>query len=346
MLEQYKISDFIGWHKSQALKLRPDFQRGLVWTPAARSYLVDTILRDYPVPKIYLRSRVDVETQKTVREVVDGQQRLSAILAFADNKMRVSTRSSEFYGRTYGTLSEEEKGQFLSYPLAVDQLVNADDAKVLEVFARINTYTVSLNAPEKRHAKFHGEFKAAVRDMSRTWDGLLARVFSVRDRVRMKNDSLVAEMFGFVMEGLQNGGEPAINKLYGKHDADGAPEQPRKKAVRIVDSTLGFIQNNLAEDFANTPLMRPPHFLMLFAALAHCGHGIPKGALDAPPASRKKFPARSPAIMDELGLLASAIDEEPQSDDLREFWKASKGTTQRMPSRKVRFHRFLRALNA
>ena len=306
---------------------------------------MDTILRDFPVPKIYLRSRIDTETKKTIREVVDGQQRLSAILAFADSKMRVTMQASEFHGQTYETLSEELKEQFLTYPLAVDQLVNADDATVLEVFARINTYTVILNSAEKRHAKFQGEFKAAVRDMSRKWDGLLAKVVSTRDRVRMLNDALVAEMFGIAMEGLRDGGQTAIDKLYQRHDASEAPEGPRKKAARVVDSTLAFFQENLEEDFADTPLMRPPHFLMVYAALAHCGHGIPEGALDKLPASPKKFPKCAPPVMEEFRRLAAAIEEQPEhNNELHDFWLAGK-TTHRMPSRKIRFNAFWKALH-
>ena len=59
--------------------------------PAARVYLIDTILRGLPVPKIYLRTRIDVERQVSVREVVDGQQRLKAILDFAADKIRLTS---------------------------------------------------------------------------------------------------------------------------------------------------------------------------------------------------------------------------------------------------------------
>ena len=80
ILEQYRISDFVEWHKEKRLNLNPDFQRGSVWSPGARTFLIDTILRQLPVPKVYLRTNIDVATKKTVREVVDGQQRMRAIL--------------------------------------------------------------------------------------------------------------------------------------------------------------------------------------------------------------------------------------------------------------------------
>ena len=87
MLEQYRISDFIEWSKAKKLKLNPDFQRGSVWSPPARVFLIDTILRGLPIPKIYLRTTTDIETMTSIRDVVDGQQRLRAILDFSEKSL-------------------------------------------------------------------------------------------------------------------------------------------------------------------------------------------------------------------------------------------------------------------
>src|SRR5258708_39355957 len=77
ILEQYRISDFVEWNRQKALEINTDFQRGNVWKPAARTMLIDTILRQLPIPKVYLRSQVNVRTQKAVREIVDkGDLRL------------------------------------------------------------------------------------------------------------------------------------------------------------------------------------------------------------------------------------------------------------------------------
>ena len=51
----FKVADFVSWQKSKALELSPRFQRRSVWKPGAKSYLIDTILRDFPVPIIFLR---------------------------------------------------------------------------------------------------------------------------------------------------------------------------------------------------------------------------------------------------------------------------------------------------
>ena len=164
-----------------------------------------------------MRTRINVATKKSVREVVNGQQRLRAILDFAENKLVLSKRASEFVGvKRYSDLSEQQQEAFLSYPIAVDQLVNASIDDVLEVFARLNSYTVSLNDPEKRHAKWQGDFKWAIRASSRKWAAFWEKykVLTVRERVRMLDDSLTAEMVGILLEGIKDGGQPKIGALY------------------------------------------------------------------------------------------------------------------------------------
>jgi uncharacterized protein with ParB-like and HNH nuclease domain len=80
--QTYSISDFIEWQNAETLILNPNFQRNAVWKREASSYFIDTLLRGYPSPKIFLRTIVDTKSMRSVREVVDGQQRLRAIFAF------------------------------------------------------------------------------------------------------------------------------------------------------------------------------------------------------------------------------------------------------------------------
>jgi hypothetical protein len=346
ILEQYRIADFLEWHHQKRLELNPDFQRGSVWTPAARTFLIDTILRKLPIPKVYLRTKVDVLSKKSVREVVDGQQRLRAILEFADNKFVLSKRASEFSGKGYSDLSDDEKETFLTYPIAVDQLVNATTDDVLEVFARLNSYTVSLNGPEKRHAKFQGEFKWTVRDTSRKWADLweLYQILTVRERVRMLDDSLTAEMFGILLGGVADGGQPKIDAIYSKYD-----KSFDTNCVAKLDTTLEFISENFAAYLADTPLMSPPHFLMLFGAVASYLVGIPQGELKAEETNdgSRAMSSNLDGIRENLLFLGSIIanDNEP-SHPYAEFWRASRSSTQRIASRRVRFPVYVNAISS
>src|SRR3989338_7244026 len=80
---QYRVSDFISWQKSGTLELSPSFQRRPIWPPAAKSYLIDTVVRGLPIPIIFLRERKsDLSTLEPKREVVDGQQRLRTLISY------------------------------------------------------------------------------------------------------------------------------------------------------------------------------------------------------------------------------------------------------------------------
>ena len=78
----YCINDFLEWEKNKQLELNPRFQRRSVWTDSARSYLMDTIIRGKPIPKVFIRQKLNAITRVSIREVVDGQQRLKTILSY------------------------------------------------------------------------------------------------------------------------------------------------------------------------------------------------------------------------------------------------------------------------
>ena len=82
---QYRVSDIIGWQREGTLQLNPDFQRRSVWKKGAKSYFIDTLLKGFPVPIIFVRDMPsDIHTLKSRRDVVDGQQRIRTILSFIE----------------------------------------------------------------------------------------------------------------------------------------------------------------------------------------------------------------------------------------------------------------------
>jgi hypothetical protein len=344
ILEQYRIADFLDWKREKRLELSPEFQRGDVWSPPAKTFLIDTILRQLPIPKVYLRTTVDLNTKRSIREVVDGQQRLRAILDFAEDKFALSKRAAEFTGKKYSTLSEDQQESFLSYPIAVDQLLNASNDDVLEVFARLNSYTVTLNPPEKRHGKWQGEFKWAVRSSSREWADFWEdfEVLTVKERVRMMDDSLTAEMFGVLLEGVKDGGQPKIDTLYRKYDSgfDG-------QIVSSFNEVMAKIKIDFAPFLVGTSILTPAALLMLFSAIAYSMVGIPIG--DIKP---EEMPVRSllnrnlDQVRENLLTLASIISSENEpAQPYVAFWKA-RAFAHRIASRRIRFPEFVKAVSS
>jgi uncharacterized protein with ParB-like and HNH nuclease domain len=96
----YTSIDFRQWQSSGRLVISPKFQRRGVWNRAQRSYLIDTLILDLPVPPVYIRVVQSDDKNSIVREVVDGQQRVSAILDYMDDKYSLANKiESPFAGK-------------------------------------------------------------------------------------------------------------------------------------------------------------------------------------------------------------------------------------------------------
>ncbi len=132
-------------------RLIPDayFQRNLVWREVHKMDFIKTILLGLPFPQIFIsKGKVDVETMSTVSCIVDGQQRTNAIVEFIEDKFDVD-------GKTYSSLAENEKSDFLKYEIAAIELdLENDDPKVQEIFLRINRTSNSLTAIEKMASEY------------------------------------------------------------------------------------------------------------------------------------------------------------------------------------------------
>ena len=146
----------------------------------------------------------------------------------------------------YGDLSEEDQQRFLSYTLAVEHLFNASDDQVLEVFSRLNSYTVPLNAAELRHATYQGDFKWAVHETSKRHASFWQEygIFTRQRRLRMADDALVAEMYGILLRGITDGGDKAIKQLYETYDMEFLEKDALDK---MLDQTLDRIRTDLGD---------------------------------------------------------------------------------------------------
>ncbi len=339
--QHYTIADFLKWNDDKELVLNPKFQRGSVWPTPARSYLIDSILRGYPIPKLLLRTTVDRDSRRTIRDVVDGQQRLRTIIDFEAGKFALGSRAGEFLGQRYAELDDDLKDRFLGYKLTCEQLLNASDDDVLEVFVRINSYAVPVNEPELRNARFETEFsdmvKALAKELAPVWH---LGVLSNRDRVRMLDQSFVAEVLGFYMYGVTDGGEARITRIYEDTKALSLKELPDQKQVR---ETL-LSAATLVLDLKNEPLVQRPHFLMLAAAVMYEQGRLKPGRLDLSLLPPKDALLRDRGVAEDslrrLNVFLWAARVGGPYEDFRE----ARASTQRTKSRQTRLEYFCRAL--
>ena len=124
----------------------PDWQRQPVWGRTRQQELIDSILRGWKLPKFYfLKTSSDEEPY----EVVDGQQRLTSIFEFFDNKLPLSEETAaEFGGRFYRDLPPKVSDAFDDYDIQFDLLEDAADEDVKLFFQRLQN-GLPLTSSEK-----------------------------------------------------------------------------------------------------------------------------------------------------------------------------------------------------
>ena len=276
----YSISDFLEWKAGRLLDLSPKFQRRNVWTRAAKSFLMDTILRGKPMPKVLLMQ--DLVGQKNVRTVVDGQQRLRAILGFLDGAFPVMrTHNAEYGGKRFGDLDQDTQAQILQYEIGVDLLYNVSLSDMLDIFARINTYSVTLNAQEKLNAKYVGSFKTTAYELGFDYVEYLLEggVVTERDVGRMEEARLASDMLVALIGGVQT--IKNITKYYRQYEELDSVQDISRASERFRE-TMQFIGAIYPpEDLKNSNWSRPPWFYTLFTCVAHARESL-GGLEDAP----------------------------------------------------------------
>ena len=142
---------------------RPPYQRKSVWAVKKQQSLFDSFFRRYYVPRLVIRE-VRLSPDKTVKEIIDGQQRITAIQEFFDNKFKLPASVGDIHpdlgNKYYKELSTELK-KFIDKELVVsaDVVKNIDDPRnpehqkvATDIFWRLQQGE-TLNFMEIAHAK-------------------------------------------------------------------------------------------------------------------------------------------------------------------------------------------------
>ncbi|HUT25866.1 MAG TPA: DUF262 domain-containing protein [Sumerlaeia bacterium] len=276
----YRPQDFLEWRENSTLDITPKFQRRGVWSTNARSFFIDTLLQLMPVPPIYLRITQGADSRSIKRQVIDGQQRIASVLDFIDGKYNLSnTLSAPWARKSFRSLSAEEKQAILSYPFSTEVFQGISDLEVLQVFSRLNTYSVPLNAQELRNGRYFGLFKQTAYRLA--YENLefwrRHKVFSERSIARMLEVELTSELLIAQLEGMQDK-KKSIGDYYEKYDESFAKRnESAKRFSEIIDIINSVSENSLSE----TDFNRPPLFYTLYCIVFHRKFGLPRQAATA-----------------------------------------------------------------
>ncbi len=301
----HPISDVYDWNESGRLELQPDFQRNEVWTRAAQIMLIDTIIKNIPMPKIYMKSYI--KDQRTYRVVIDGQQRLTAILAFINNEFPlVSPYEGDFKNSYYRDLPSEMQDNIIGYLIDMNELFNPTDDEVRDLYARVNKYTVQLNKQELRKADYAGDFIKLAEEISVNdfFDDI--KIFTPYQRRRMLDVEYIEELLSILLEGIQDKKEQ-LDSLCEKYTVMG------EKYVEIQNMFTNIIydfKKIFSEEFpmSKTRFNQKSDFYSLFA----CVYNLKS-------AGKTLDEDKIPQLRKQLETLTQKIGPQAEEEPYREY---------------------------
>ena len=246
------------------LRLAPEFQRNSIWPRAAKSYLIDTILSEKPIPVLYFQRTVSAQTNRVEYNVVDGQQRLNALFQFIENRFSLteSDAQSPWYRLRWKALTPDERERILSYDFVVQELSGYSSDNIRDMFTRMNRYVVALSPQELRHANAAGAFKSVVEDVGAWPFWTQHKVFSSAAANRMKTDELAAELMIMIIAGPQDK-KKSVDQYYAAFQEEFEAAEETKARL---ESILDFIVRE-SPSFSSSMYRRPVNLYALVGAL-------------------------------------------------------------------------------
>jgi len=185
--------------------LTPDFQRNQIWNNTKKSLLIESLMLNIPIPLFYVSCDEDNRWS-----VIDGLQRLTAIKEFCIEKTLV-LRGLEFFtkfdNKHFDDLPPLYLNRIMETTLQVVIVEPTTDSQVkFNIFKRINTGGVVLNAQEIRHALYYGPGTRLLDDLVRSKE--MQMVFGKKPSDnRMKRHEMVLRTLSFLLFGYQKYGD-------------------------------------------------------------------------------------------------------------------------------------------
>lgn len=224
------IATFWENHQLKKYNYNPDYQRPSdVWSYSKKSFLIDSILKNFPMPPIFLHQHIDTSTGRTVYDIIDGKQRLTTIIDFIENKICLPDDFStdtfgdeRLNGLFFGDLDNPElaewKKVFWKYELTIEYVDTDQVLIVNNIFDRLNRNGEPLTPQELRNAKYHNSnFYKLVEEACNVdfWKS----PFEKLEKNRLEHQEFVSELLFVILENqvFASDRSEIIDNLYSRY---------------------------------------------------------------------------------------------------------------------------------
>lgn len=152
---QRTVEELLQLQKNRLLEVDPEYQRGRVWTRIQKQFFVDSILRGYHIPLIYLHLKKggtvgDLRVGDRLY-IIDGQQRVRALYEFSEGAFPLLDPKEHpgrfpkslvdapcaWAGRDIHQIDDETRTAFFSTSLSSVDIEMQDENEVRDLFIRL-----------------------------------------------------------------------------------------------------------------------------------------------------------------------------------------------------------------
>ena len=233
--QNIRIAKLINDVEEGRLEVSPFFQRRQVWTNTDKEFFIDTILKNYPFPEVFVATgALDRKQIKLKQWLVDGQQRLTTLIAYIRGSQYLLYRTI----KPFDELTPEEQDGFLNYEVAVRDLGTVDKNTIREIFRRINSTDYALKSMEVLNAMYSGKYKQYCEALSRQPFFDLHKVFPEAYRKRMYDLTFCVILVTTILSGYYRRDER--NAEYLERYNDEFPDEDKIQAE--LDQVFDFVE--------------------------------------------------------------------------------------------------------
>lgn len=160
--QTWSISEIYQKIKDEKLILDPDYQRREIWNSEKKTAFIESLYMEIMIPPIYVVEIPGEDIlEETKYEVVDGKQRLTAIMDFIKGSLKLNERNLEYFSDIFGgknfpeirEIDAEKTSQMLSSILDIYVITaNSPEFTKYDIFARLNRGAEKLKVNEIRRA--------------------------------------------------------------------------------------------------------------------------------------------------------------------------------------------------
>lgn len=274
--QTWSIAEIYQKIKEGKLILDPDYQRRAIWNVEKKTAFIESLYMEIMIPPIYV---VEIPGEDILDEnkyeVVDGKQRLTAIMEFVKGSLRLNERNLEYYadifgGKVFSEIREtapEDTTQMLSSVLDIYVITaNSPEFTKYDIFARLNKGAEKLKVNEIRRAIYKsaitGFITSFVEDQQRNNKEIYNKIFSDNDIKRYEDYGRFYRSLAFFMCANTDDGVVV-----------GYNSRPREMINNILESFQKG-KNTISEDDLLTILKKTMDLKVLIGTVANADYII------------------------------------------------------------------------